>query len=65
MDLTTPFKPCAIYYPDADQTELVISDAPMFWKAYGYGIELGYDMETKQLVAVRLFDDDFTKPVSR
>lgn len=26
-----PFKPCAIYYPDADQTELILRDAGISW----------------------------------
>ena len=55
-DLTRPFKPCAIYYPDDDCTELVLADVGTVW-ASRESMDLGYDMETGELVAIRVNGD--------
>lgn len=60
--LAKPFEPGAVYSPDADETTLLAHDGPIFWKHYGYGVELGYDMNTKRLIGVRIVDGDFTRP---
>lgn len=53
-----PFQPSAIYYPDGDYTEIVTSDAPVVWSvADGRLVYVAFDMETGELVAVRLSGD--------
>ena len=48
-----PFEPCAIFYPDAGFTEVILADVAMVW----IDDRLGYDMGTGELVAVRLPGD--------
>ena len=52
-DLSAPFKPCAIYYPDADFTEIVLEDVPTIWGGVEWA-QVGRNMMTGEIVAVRL-----------
>lgn len=58
--INAPFKPCAIYYPDAGFTEVVLADVPTVWS--GDWAQVGYDMETGEIVAVRLPGNHERKP---
>lgn len=60
--LAKEFVPRATYLPDADMTELVTRDCAVVWSRMRYSeAELGHDMETGELVAIRLFNGDYTK----
>lgn len=48
------FVPCAIEYDESAHTEIVLADVPTVWVYGGSSHELGYDMETGALVAVRV-----------
>ena len=49
-----PFKPCVVENIEAAHTEIVLYDVPTVWVYGGVDHELGYDMETGALVAVRV-----------
>ena len=54
-DLTRPFEPCVIYYPDAHFTEMVLADTPVVYRhVYRAFLDLGYDMQTGKLVCIRI-----------
>lgn len=55
------FEPCVIHYPEGNYTEMVLSDVATVWCSVG-SIDLGYDMETGKLVAIRIDGDVSTKP---
>ena len=48
------FKPCVVENNEADNTEIVLRDVATVWYFGGRDHELGYDMETGELVAVRV-----------
>lgn len=56
------FVACVAYYQDADFTEIAIKDCAIVWGRMRYSeAALGYDMETGNLVAVRLLNGDYTQ----
>ncbi len=59
MDLTTPFKPCVMVLDDPKRTEMVLRDCPTVWDTHDDvgGVDFGYDMETGELVAIRVYGD--------
>lgn len=57
-DLTKEFKPCVIVFDDPKRTEMVLRDCGIVWQdTSANNFELGYDMETGDLVAVRIYGD--------
>lgn len=55
MDLSTPYKPTAIYYDDADSVEYIRRDAPCVYRRIDWFLTLAFDMyEPKELVGFRL-----------
>ncbi len=59
-DLTTEFKPCVAVFDDPKRTEVVLKDCAIVWhfpEDVNGEVDLGYDMETGELVAVRLYGD--------
>ena len=64
MGLDTPFKPCAIFSAETGVTEFVAEDVAIVW-CYHDDVDLGYDMETGRLVAVRINGDVTTRDALR
>lgn len=62
--LDKPFKPCAVYYPDAGFTEVVLADVATVWAPGGWS-HVGHDMETGEIVAVRLAGDQTKRDFNR
>lgn len=56
-DLTVPFSPCVQYLPDADHTEMVLRDVPVINRVLAPNFSAGYDMETGDLVLLRVSGD--------
>lgn len=61
--LTTSFKPCVVVFDDPLCTEIVLRDCAIVWHPVRdvvrnpTGTEVGYDMETGELVAIRVHGD--------
>lgn len=60
--LTKEFVPCVVVMDDPKRTEMVLRDCPTFWVQDHRGshlqdIDLGYDLETRELVAIRVYGD--------
>lgn len=55
--LSVSFKPFAGYYPDGDYTEIIIADTAIYWVRVSADIELGYDVDSNELVAARVPGD--------
>lgn len=58
--LTKPFKPCVVVLDDPKRTEMVLRDDCLTMWAMDDGIggaEFGYDAETGELVAIRIYAD--------
>lgn len=51
--MAVEFKPCAIYYPEGNYTEIVLEDVPTVW----VDDACGFDMDTGKLVAMRVPGD--------
>lgn len=53
------FKPCVIVYDDPKRTEMLLRDCSVVWTHPGSdpNTDLGYDMETGELVAIRYYGD--------
>lgn len=58
-----PFEPRIIYYDEMRLTEFIMADVTTVWSPWratahmGHAIDLGYDMETGELVGVKIWDD--------
>ena len=52
--LTRPFEPCVIVYDDPVRTEMILRDDTISWRAHRGDVDVGYDMETGKLVAIRI-----------
>jgi len=57
--LTKEFVPCVTVLDDPKRTEMVLRDCPTIWVMPDdtHEVDLGYDMETGELVAVRVYGD--------
>jgi hypothetical protein len=62
MCLCDLFKSCVIYQQDSHTTEVVLADVPTVWHSIR-DIDLGYDMDTEELVAIRVNGDVRRWPV--
>ena len=51
------FVPCAVYYAETDHTEIVLRDCVTVYHPIGPDTEAGYDMETGELVVIRVPGD--------
>ena len=61
-ELEKPFEPSVAYDGDRDCTEMIIRDCVIVWRLCRFSEdELGYDMKTGELIAIRLANGDFTK----
>lgn len=61
--LTKPFTPYVVVLDDPKRTEMVLRDCPTVWWVQGCLIvDLGYDMQTGELVCIRVGGDVSTKP---
>ena len=56
-DLTIPFVPCVVVLDDPKRTEMTLRDCPMVWVQDSRETDLGYDMETGELVCIRIYGD--------
>lgn len=56
-DLTKPFEPCVMVLDDPKRTEMVLRDCPVAWVYDLAEVELGYDVETGELIAMRVYGD--------
>lgn len=56
-DFETPFEPCAVVFDDPKRTEMILRDCVLVWVRDPIGIDLGYDMETDELVSIRVYGD--------
>lgn len=55
--LTKEFKPCVIVYSDPIRTEMVLRDCATVWVEDAPNVDLGYDIETGELVCIRVYGD--------
>jgi hypothetical protein len=57
--LTTAFVPCVIALSDPKRVEMVLRDCATVWvQCVGaQDVDLGYDMETGDLVSIRVYGD--------
>jgi hypothetical protein len=55
----TEFQPCVEYNDDLRMTAVVLKDAAILWTSIGvpHFLDLGYDMETGELVGVQVWSD--------
>ena len=53
-DLTTPYRPCAIYLEDADSVEYVRRDVPCVYRRVDGFLTLALDLRTHELLGFRL-----------
>jgi hypothetical protein len=58
-DFDVPFEPCVIVFDTPKRTEMLLRDCNIIWRIYaGSGnVELGYDAESGDFVAVRIYGD--------
>ena len=55
--LIKPFESCVQVFDDPKRTEMVLRDCAIVWRSPKHGLDLGYDMETDELVAIRVYGD--------
>lgn len=57
--LHKPFKPCVIVFDDPKRTEIILRDCSIVWTspANDPNTDLGHDMVTGELVAMRYYGD--------
>ncbi len=55
--LEKTFEPCVIVDDDPKTTEMVLRDCATVWRPHMVGVDLGYDMESGELVAIRIYGD--------
>jgi hypothetical protein len=57
--LTKPFEPCVVILDDPKRTEMVLRDCATVWVDHPARVrmELGYDMDTGELVCIRIYGD--------
>lgn len=53
-DLSKPYEPALIYYPDADAVEYVTRDAAVLYEEIGPGAAIVRDMTTNEIVGFRI-----------
>ncbi|MEM7746617.1 MAG: hypothetical protein AAF346_00080 [Pseudomonadota bacterium] len=62
--LTKEFKPCVSVLDEPKRTEIVLRDVVTVWRPRG-GVDLGYDLNTNELVAIRVFGDVSKQPTDQ
>jgi hypothetical protein len=55
--LDTPFVPCVKIHGNPKRTEMILRDTATVWVQGVALVDLGYDMETGELVCVRIYAD--------
>lgn len=56
--LAKEFKPCVVVFDDPKRTEMVLADTAISWGfQVNPNVDLGHDMETGELVAIRVYGD--------
>jgi hypothetical protein len=55
-DLTKPYEPAVIYYPDADVAEYVSRDAAVMYDEISPQVALVRDMQTGEILGFRIQD---------
>ena len=62
-DFDTPFQPCVVVFDEPKRTEMILRDCSMVWVLQKWDdVECGYDMETGELVAIRIYGDVSKRP---
>lgn len=67
IDLTTPYKPVAIYYEEGDYVEYVRKDDPIVYRRVDEFLTLALDMFSRDMVGFRLkgFKNFYVKELSK
>jgi hypothetical protein len=62
------FKPCVVYFEGVRLTQMLLQDAAIVWVPWrgtsgmGHAVDLGYHMETGELIGIQIWDDVRASP---